>query len=635
MPFFEFSTGVIINDSNFYDIGRDMTVHSTRRAGQDSEGFPALEFGASRMPGRQLEGPERNGPDPEAARTLTYDNCPGPQIAGGSNNVYAPQTANRTDPWSMSVLNASPSNPLPHPLSQSPPPGSIPTSTVPFLLPSDSPQYSSSQLRPEFHFDPSGADRGYTSNARDPGAAIHDTQAMLSVDTWASHPPGHGNPLYPQNYLWPVPTASASESYSIPFQNPSPQLESFSHPDGSGPRNALDGHNFYPGAPNRAITYPSTDFEPYTDAPSGCDHLFPGDVRERELQSKAAFGRPHSPWNRPRDGPKTSIHGSTFVGGNVNHIQRQGEIGLHILHRVAACDAFHNSAERYPQPKCHPETRTKMLEYLWNWACGIEPPRKILPKRRGFVTTDKLASSLLWLHGPAGAGKSALAQSLCERLEAECCLTANFFFKRGHESRGNATRLFSTIAYQLAVILPQLNDTISQIVEKDPATVEKLFSMQLQKLIVEPCRQIIPGRTVIIIIDGLDECRGEDVQQEILRCIGNSIQNPHSPVRFLISSRPESHIRKMFKGPSLNALHCPVNIEQSFEDVRRYLLDEFARIHRQHRTTMAAIPTPWPSSEVVENLVKKSSGYFIYVSTVIKFIDDENFRPTDRLDIIM
>ncbi|KAJ7089926.1 hypothetical protein C8R44DRAFT_957736, partial [Mycena epipterygia] len=232
-------------------------------------------------------------------------------------------------------------------------------------------------------------------------------------------------------------------------------------------------------------------------------------------------------------------------------------------------------------------------------------------------------------------GKSAVAQSLCQKLEAECCLTANFFFKRGHESRGNATRLFSTIAYQLAVILPQLNDIISQIVEKDPAIFEKSFSIQLQKLIVEPCRQIIPGRIAIIIVDGLDECRGEDVQQEILRCIGNSIQDPHLPVRFLISSRPEPHIRKMFKGPSLNTLRCSVNIEQSFEDVRRYLLHEFARIHRKHRTTMAAIPAPWPSSEVVEDLVKKSSGYFIYVSTVIKFIDDENFRPTDRLDIIM
>jgi hypothetical protein len=50
---------------------------------------------------------------------------------------------------------------------------------------------------------------------------------------------------------------------------------------------------------------------------------------------------------------------------------------------------------------------------------------------------------------------------------------------------------------------------------------------------------------------------------------------------------------------------------------------------------MAAVRTPWPSSEIIQELVEKSSGYFVYASTVIKFIDDKNFRPKDRLDILM
>jgi hypothetical protein len=46
---------------------------------------------------------------------------------------------------------------------------------------------------------------------------------------------------------------------------------------------------------------------------------------------------------------------------------------------------------------------------------------------------------------------------------------------------------------------------------------------------------------------------------------------------------------------------------------------------------MATVPTPWPSPDVIERLVEKSSGYFIYASTVIKFIDDKDYRPTRRL----
>jgi hypothetical protein len=32
--------------------------------------------------------------------------------------------------------------------------------------------------------------------------------------------------------------------------------------------------------------------------------------------------------------------------------------------------------------------------------------------------------------------------------------------------------------------------------------------------------------------------------------------------------------------------------------------------------------------------VEKSSGYFIYASTVIKFVDDRNFRPTEQLEAL-
>ncbi|KAJ7143668.1 hypothetical protein C8R46DRAFT_858348, partial [Mycena filopes] len=60
----------------------------------------------------------------------------------------------------------------------------------------------------------------------------------------------------------------------------------------------------------------------------------------------------------------------------------------------------------------------------------------------------------------------------------------------------------------------------------------------------------------------------------------------------------------------------------------------FARIHQEHHETMATVPIPWPPPDVIAALVEKSSGYFIYASTVIRFIDNRNFRPTDRLKAI-
>ncbi|KAF8132731.1 hypothetical protein K438DRAFT_1517858, partial [Mycena galopus ATCC 62051] len=227
------------------------------------------------------------------------------------------------------------------------------------------------------------------------------------------------------------------------------------------------------------------------------------------------------------------------------------------------------------------------------------------------------SSGILWLY-PAGSGKSAVAQSFCQTLKDEARrFGGSFFFNRGHPSRGSAKKLFPTIAYQLALLLPELKQPISQIVENDPAIVYRSFSTQLQELVVKPCRGL--SQPMSLIIDGLDECEGQDMQMELLRSIGNAIGREDLPILFLIASRPESHIRETFAAPTLNRFHRPVNINQSFHDVCKYLVDEFHRIHREHWTTMATVPSPWPSSQILETLIQKSSGYFIYASTVIKF----------------
>ncbi|KAJ7899397.1 hypothetical protein B0H13DRAFT_1718133 [Mycena leptocephala] len=279
-----------------------------------------------------------------------------------------------------------------------------------------------------------------------------------------------------------------------------------------------------------------------------------------------------------------------------------------------------------------------MLDVLWNWTCGIEPPTTLILEDYEDVHAIQLpplgkkSSPIVWLHGPAGAGKSAIAQSLCQKLEEEGRLGASFFFKRGHPSRGHAKRLIATIAYQLALHLPDFNCQISKSVESDPSLVDKSLSIQLQELIVEPCRRSTSAHPLVVVIDGLDECEDKNIQQEILHSIGHAVTKQLG-LQFLVASRPEPHIHEIFMG-LLNNLHCPLNVNQSFEDVRKYLLDEFARIYQEHCATMAMVPEPWPSPEIIHDLGEKSSGYFIYASTIIKFIDDKNFRPTERLLVI-
>ncbi|KAJ7738237.1 hypothetical protein DFH07DRAFT_85587 [Mycena maculata] len=385
--------------------------------------------------------------------------------------------------------------------------------------------------------------------------------------------------------------------------------------------------------PALGLEYPSTGLQ----RPAEPD----GNWRDCPAESNGLINNAPNP---AREEPRTSFHGGTFItAGNINntHIQHHGEAGLHILHRGSAIDALHDSGERFPPPRCHPETRMELLDDVWNWVCGNESRRHTTsawddyPDNWDQTAETRPDRKILWLYGPAGAGKSAVAQTLCQRLQEGGRLGGSFFFKRGHLSRGNAKKLFPTIAYQLAIVHPELNRAISQTVESDPATLDKSFSLQLEKLIVEPCCKALLDEPFCVVIDGLDECDSDIIQQEILRSISHAFHQSRIPLLFFIASRPEPHIQEVFNHPSVAGFHHSVNIQQSFHDVRKHLQDEFHRIHGEHSETMATVPLPWPSTAVLDHLVEKSSGYFIYAATIIRFIDDKDFRPTERLNVIM
>ncbi|KAJ7721883.1 hypothetical protein B0H16DRAFT_1431611, partial [Mycena metata] len=248
--------------------------------------------------------------------------------------------------------------------------------------------------------------------------------------------------------------------------------------------------------------------------------------------------------------------------------------------------------------------------------------------------TNITTHSICWLHGPAGAGKSAIMQTLSRQLQAAGHLGGAFFFRRHHPTCGNAKALFTTLAYQLALNNQDLKPLISENVQIDPSIVAREMKVQLHKLIIEPCQSLTNSRPAIFLLDGLDECQDEHTHQKILRLIGNAVAQCPTRIRVLVASRPETHIRETMEESSFNGLINPIKIHQSFHDVWTYLRDEFERIHSEHRDTMASVPRPWPTPEILLNLVEKSSGYFVYASTVIKFVDDPYFRPTERLEIV-
>jgi len=70
------------------------------------------------------------------------------------------------------------------------------------------------------------------------------------------------------------------------------------------------------------------------------------------------------------------------------------------------------------------------------------------------------------------------------------------------------------------------------------------------------------------------------------------------------------------------------------EDIKLFLIDKFQEIKSSH-PCHGYIPPQWPLPDVLEQLTAKSSGQFIYLSTVIRYVTSIWHKPTDRLDIVL
>ncbi|KAJ7198310.1 hypothetical protein GGX14DRAFT_545322 [Mycena pura] len=316
---------------------------------------------------------------------------------------------------------------------------------------------------------------------------------------------------------------------------------------------------------------------------------------------------------------------NTFsIQGNMTqlHLTSHGNSGLDVLYRSIAMSAGHDSAEHFPEPACHPGTRASILKDLHSWSLETNTQ-----------------STLLWLYGSAGMGKSAIAQTFAGECTAAGRLGASFFFKRGDSERGTWNRLFTTLAYQLAHSVPGLSFPVQYAIEMDGLIVAKAIELQFQKLIVEPFKQT-PGRpiTPVLIVDGLDECEDYRMQQKILQLIINAVQFHDLPLRVLISSRPEPHIREVIGAPAAPIIcrHFKLSADQSaYEDIRRYLRDKLSIVHSDRLTQGIDLGPNWPAPHVLDDLVSKSSGTFIYAITVIDFISDQYAHPGTQLASVL
>ncbi|KAF6807326.1 vegetative incompatibility protein het-e-1, partial [Colletotrichum musicola] len=294
-----------------------------------------------------------------------------------------------------------------------------------------------------------------------------------------------------------------------------------------------------------------------------------------------------------------------------NEILEDHSIDLPIVH-----EARLDSTDVQDSPKCEAGTRLRIRETIHRWE------------------DDESAEPLFWMVGPAGTGKSTIARTVAKTLGGENRTVAGYFFKRGDKARCDTRMLFSTLAMQVAEMMPDFRRCLRKSLDGlgREAVEKKALEGQFHVVLYQPLTDLRPiekgkRRRLLIIIDALDECELVEHYSRVLRLLCNLQQVETVRVRIVLTSRSAPDIVNAFDSLAGKNNIRTLQLHRQFSedtriDIRRFLESRFSEIKAKRRVQQ----DPWPDAEDLDRVVQLATTpepLFIYAATLCRFVCDE------------
>jgi hypothetical protein len=287
-----------------------------------------------------------------------------------------------------------------------------------------------------------------------------------------------------------------------------------------------------------------------------------------------------------------------------------------------AKEATYNSSVEGELSRCLPDTRTDLLEQIFDWAA------------------DRTAKRIFWLCGKAGTGKSTISRTVAQKLDDDGLLGASFFFKRGRADRSHAKLLFPTIARQLADLFPDIAHAIAAALDQDSLLCDRYLKTQFDSLLLHPLQSAdegsFPSAGIVLVIDALDECDNSESIKTMLLLLSRVEAITSVRLRIFVTSRPELPVELGFRKMS-GDLHHDVRLEKAQEgsvthDIQVFYEYQLSEIRDASSLQVDELPAQWPGDENICLLVEKAVPLFIFAFTVCRYIAA---NPVRNLNIIL
>jgi len=203
------------------------------------------------------------------------------------------------------------------------------------------------------------------------------------------------------------------------------------------------------------------------------------------------------------------------------------------------------------------------------------------------------APQIFWLTGLMGTGKSAIAWTICSLAQAssEMLLGGSFFCSRSASTSAqrDVRCILPTLVQLLARQSLEFSQALAAELTRDPDILHQQIMAQIEHLLYKPLLALKTSPVpIVFVIDALDECGGLSSADESFnnaethRLVSDMLEALVAfsrypvklPVKFIVTSRPETHIRDTPVSDATFSkvlqLHT-VNKQQVTEDIRLYI----------------------------------------------------------------
>lgn len=244
-------------------------------------------------------------------------------------------------------------------------------------------------------------------------------------------------------------------------------------------------------------------------------------------------------------------------------------------------------------------------------------------------------STVFWLHGSAGTGKSTVAHTVARDAHAEKLLGGIFLCKRDAPAQRDVARIIPTLAWQLARACKPYKELLVEALKENSGLASAPLSTQFEGLLGSPLKKlkgdIMPN--FIVVIDALDECFPEGDRLSLIEKLC-SLKGSASWLKFCMTSRPSEDIQGVFKEPISIEGVTPLNINDAVgtgKDIEKYLEACLDTLVKHGKLKVEKRPTPKQQSL----LVQRASGLFIWVRTMYRFLDSTLLGVDNGLEAVI